>query len=80
MMAPPAPPPEEPAPEPETAVAVVSARPAWRTVHQRPDAPKKKARGRNIAPEPAPAPPPPQPIMEQPRVQAWANWKRPSSR
>lgn len=80
MMAPQAPPPEEPAPEPESAVAVVAARPAWRTVQQRPDAPKKKARGfRSAAPEPAPTPPPPQPTIE-PRVQAWANWKRPMSR
>ncbi|KAI0030150.1 hypothetical protein K488DRAFT_88043 [Vararia minispora EC-137] len=72
---PPGAPPPPPAEEPVLAVA----RPAWRTVQKKPDAPTPSAvaarrrAGKGAAAAPTPPPPPPEP--PKPELPSWAQWK-----
>jgi len=63
------PPPEAP---PAIEAPPPQAKPAWRTVHKRPD---RKARtvAKITAPPPPMPPPPPEPVREMP---SWTQWRR----
>lgn len=72
-------PPPEPAPEPPQEDAPPGpARPAWRTVHKRPE--KKRIAPAPAAPStPARAPVPPPPDSPRADLPAWAQWRRMSA-
>ncbi|KZT43281.1 hypothetical protein SISSUDRAFT_997473 [Sistotremastrum suecicum HHB10207 ss-3] len=67
-----APPPPAPEPAPAAIEGIPPAKPAWRTVHKRPE--RKPKEPKAIAAAPAP-PPPPVPAVEPAKQPAWSTWK-----